>query len=174
VLRIRVRCFFDSGIRIPNPKWEKNPDPGLTSRIIRTSESLQTIFRVKITYFNSGIRDLFDPGSGMEKLGSGIRSAADPDPTCKFLGPVREIRRSSKSFKLINYCKSCKLIKYWSFFLKLLESLINLVKTLMVFLTDPGSADPLFRITDPEHCQALLVFIKIIYILLWSGGGGGG
>jgi hypothetical protein len=44
------------------------------------SESLETIFCVK-KYLNSlvwiRIRNLFDPGSGMEKLGSGI---SIPDP----------------------------------------------------------------------------------------------
>jgi hypothetical protein len=41
------------------------------------SESLETVFRVKNTSilgcgFGSGIWNLFDPGSGMEKFGSGI------------------------------------------------------------------------------------------------------
>jgi hypothetical protein len=40
------------------------------------SESLETVFRVKNTS-GSGIRNLFDTGSGMEKFGSGINT---PDP----------------------------------------------------------------------------------------------
>jgi hypothetical protein len=37
------------------------------------SESLGTIFWVKNTLMHIRIRDLFDPGSGMEKFGCGIR-----------------------------------------------------------------------------------------------------
>jgi hypothetical protein len=39
------------------------------------TESLETVFRVKNTYSYLRIRfrNLFEPGSGMEKFGSGIR-----------------------------------------------------------------------------------------------------
>jgi hypothetical protein len=37
------------------------------------SKSLETIFWVKNSYRQIRIRDLFDPGFGMEKFGSGIR-----------------------------------------------------------------------------------------------------
>ncbi len=64
-----------------NPGWEKNPDPGSGMNIPdQISESFETIFKVKntrILWCGSGsrIRDLvtLDPGSGMEKFGSGFR-----------------------------------------------------------------------------------------------------
>jgi hypothetical protein len=48
------------------------------------SESLETFFGLKISKFfdvdpGSGIRNLFDPGSGMEKFGPGSRINI-PDP----------------------------------------------------------------------------------------------
>ncbi len=60
----------------------KNQDRGSGSRINipeHISESLETIFWVKILKFfdanpDPGIQNLFDPGSAMEKFGSGIHS----------------------------------------------------------------------------------------------------
>jgi hypothetical protein len=50
------------------------------------SESLETIFRVKNIYIvlcGSGFRNLFDPGSGMEKFGSGIKNPGSTTLECK-------------------------------------------------------------------------------------------
>jgi hypothetical protein len=66
--------------------WVKNQDPDPGSGIIipdHISESLETIFGLKILKFfdeedpDSGVRNLIDPGSGIEKFGSGI---SIPDP----------------------------------------------------------------------------------------------
>jgi hypothetical protein len=67
----------------PGSEMKKNPDPGSEIGMNvpdHISESLEKNFRVKKIYLNSssgfgsGIRDLLDPGSGMENIGSGIRN----------------------------------------------------------------------------------------------------
>ncbi len=74
-----IRCLFDPWIR--DPRWVKNqnPESGSRSRINipdHISESSETIFWVKNALILwcgswSGIRNLLDPGSGVEKFWSG-------------------------------------------------------------------------------------------------------
>jgi hypothetical protein len=79
VLRTRDPMFFSTGSGMEkNP--DPDPDPGSGMNIQdRFSESLETVLGLKILNSFMGIRirdpELFftlDPGSGMEKLGSGI------------------------------------------------------------------------------------------------------
>ncbi len=74
-------------VRIPDPVWKKSgsgmniPD--------NFSESFETIFWVKILKFidtdpESGIFLILYPGSGMEKLGSGIRDKQPGSATLLF------------------------------------------------------------------------------------------
>jgi hypothetical protein len=54
----------------------KNPDPDRDEHPRSFPESIETVFRVKNTknlLCGSGIRNLYDPGSGTEKFGSGIQ-----------------------------------------------------------------------------------------------------
>jgi hypothetical protein len=60
----RIRCFLDPCIR--------DPDPG--SRI---GKKMLEVKKTLIFFMWIRIRDLFDPGSGMEKIASGIHI---PDP----------------------------------------------------------------------------------------------
>jgi hypothetical protein len=67
-------AFFDSWIW--DPGGENNPDPGSGINIPDNfSESLETVFWLIIlnSLMQIQIRYFFYPGSGMEKLGSGIR-----------------------------------------------------------------------------------------------------
>jgi hypothetical protein len=66
---LRIRCLFDPCIR--DPGWVKNQDPdlGAGSRmniLDHISESLETIFWVKIPKFGFGMRDKH-PGSATLK-----------------------------------------------------------------------------------------------------------
>jgi hypothetical protein len=76
VLRIRIR---DPVVWpwISDPGWRKYPDRWSGMIILdHFSESLWTVFRAKSTtilWCGSGIRNLFDPGSGREIFGSLIR-----------------------------------------------------------------------------------------------------
>jgi hypothetical protein len=63
--------FFTSasGIRIRDPGWKTNLDPGSGINIPNHfPESSETVFWVKNTLCGSGIRNLFDPGSGINIL----------------------------------------------------------------------------------------------------------
>ncbi len=60
--------FFTNVIHVRGWGNNQDPDSGWTSRIIFL-ESLETIFRVKNSLMR--IRNLFDPGSGMENLDLG-------------------------------------------------------------------------------------------------------
>ncbi len=65
-----IRCFFDPWIRIRDLGWTLNiPD--------YFSEKLETVYMVKNTWIlwcgsGSGIRNLFDPVSGIRDLWSGL------------------------------------------------------------------------------------------------------
>jgi hypothetical protein len=77
--RSGIRCLFGPWIR--DPGWVRNQDtdPASGSGMNipdHISGSLETFLWVKNTQIllcGSGIRNFFDPGSGMEKFGSGIR-----------------------------------------------------------------------------------------------------
>jgi hypothetical protein len=63
---LRIRCLFDPWIQ--DPGWIKKSRSGM---------KISDIFLVKILKFfdanaDPGYGNLFDPGSGMEKFGSGI------------------------------------------------------------------------------------------------------
>jgi hypothetical protein len=76
-----IRCLVDPGIRDLGCVKSQDPGSGSGMNILdHISESLETIFCVKIFKFfyadpdaESGIILTLDPGSGMEKVGSGIR-----------------------------------------------------------------------------------------------------
>ncbi len=69
----RIRCLFAPWIR--DTGWVKNRSGSGKNILDHISESLETIFLGK-KYLNSLMRmrdpEFFDPGSGMEKFGSGI------------------------------------------------------------------------------------------------------
>jgi hypothetical protein len=71
------------------------------------SESLETIFGLKILNFLMRIRSLFDPGSGMEKFGSGINI---PSPQYVLSFPVLVGNPAGDAaqlyFELINRCRA--------------------------------------------------------------------
>jgi hypothetical protein len=67
VLRVRIRIRYPIPFWPLDPGWVKNQDPHQGRNILdHTSESLETRFWARI-------RNLFDPGTGMEKFGSRIR-----------------------------------------------------------------------------------------------------
>jgi hypothetical protein len=81
-----IRCLFDPWIRDPGWVNNQDPDPGSGSRLNipdHFSESLETIFWVKILKFfdadadaDPGSENLFDPGSRIrdgKKFASWIR-----------------------------------------------------------------------------------------------------
>jgi hypothetical protein len=70
------------GIRMRDPGKKKFGSGSGMNIPDNFSESLETVFRVKILKFfdadpDPGIRNLIDPGSGMEKFGSGIQGQKD-------------------------------------------------------------------------------------------------
>jgi hypothetical protein len=86
MLRIRIRCLFDPWIR--DPGWVKikirirEEHPGSQFR-----ELINNFLGQKLEVFDAnadpGIFLTLDPGSGMEKFGSGIRNISTTDRLSK-------------------------------------------------------------------------------------------